>query len=73
MEKILKTKKYKKNHSVLKNKIKEAEKILNNLVTGDASKIIIDKLLSLKVNPFKLKDKSQNRLCFIYFFKNKNH
>lgn len=68
LEKILKTKKYKKKHSILKNKIKEAEKILNNLVTGDSSKIIIDKLLSLKVNPFKLKDKNQNRLCFIYFF-----
>ena len=68
LEKILKSKKYKKKNSILKNKIKEAEKILNNLISRDSIKIIIDKLLSLKTNPFKLKDKRQNRLYFIYFF-----
>jgi len=66
--KILKNNLYKKRNYVSKKNINAAKNILKNLTAGDAVSTIIKKIMSIETNPYKIDNKNQNYINFIYFF-----
>ena len=60
--------KYKNKNIISKKNKTEANRILNNLISGNAAENIINKISSIKINAQDKNDKKANFIKFIYFF-----